>query len=180
MPRGFRLFLAMTLAAALSSKITQAAEGHEPLDNPQPVVRAVDGGLILQWRVLPASVQVNASGETEVSLPGYSLLNQPGVAQVPFASALVALPPGARPKLETQSSSSEILSLTAPVQLAPYPQGVRRDSQGAIMGGSFVAATGEIPFPFDTVEIEQSGVLRGVQLARVNFYPLSRRVMVCA
>ncbi len=116
MQRGFHLVLVMTLAAALIPNSIRAATEHELQDVSKQAVHPVDGGLVLEWQVLPPSVEINASGETEVSLPGYSLLNQPGVAQVPFASALIALPHGAQPNMEVVASEDQVLDLPAPVR----------------------------------------------------------------
>ena len=167
----FRLILVMALVAAFGPNMSSAAQDPAPQVSPQPQVTATSGGLTLSWEAPPAVFRVNAFGETEISIPGYRSLNQPGVAQVPFASALIALPRGAAPELEILSTVEQVLDLPAPLGLAPIPQGVVRDSLGEIVGGGFIEAQGEADFPYAAVKLEQVGIVRGVQLARVDFYP---------
>jgi len=63
-------------------------------------------------------------GAWSVVLPGYSHSSQPGAPELPIATALVALPPGATPTLKVMLAEETERLLPGLLALAPIPQGV--------------------------------------------------------
>jgi hypothetical protein len=91
---------------------------------------------------------------------------------VPFSSVLVALPPDANPSVEVLAASESTEQLVSPVRLGKRPGGVKLDSTGQVIGGSFVSPTKEVSGPIEPVQIERIGVMRGAHLARLSFFPV--------
>ena len=63
-----------------------------------PGVRLLRGdatGLELEWTAPPVQVRPLEDGTVEVVVEGYAQTSHPGAPRLPFASALIALPPGA-------------------------------------------------------------------------------------
>jgi hypothetical protein len=115
-------------------------------------------------------VTVLPSGKTRLELPGYQQSERPGAPRLPQAAVLVALPAGAEPVLEFSQLEEQIQPLPAPVETAARPQGVVNGPDGRPMGGAFVPAEGAL-FQPAVVELERLGSLRGIELARLVFYP---------
>jgi hypothetical protein len=160
----------LACALALSANTpTWAAPGA------QPVIALTADGLIAEWSAPEPALERLADGTVRISVPGYGTLARPGLPQLPVASFLIALPPGANPSLELQAVEERTLPLPGPLALAPQPQGVERDSEGNVIGGAFSMETpgvSEIPGVLPaSVELEELGVLRGARLARLTFYP---------
>jgi hypothetical protein len=128
-------------------------------------------GLSVEWSAPALTVADQADGTARVTLPGFATLDRPGWPQVPFASALIALPPGTQPTLEIQSVGEQALALPGPLALAPQPDGVERDAAGNVIGGAYASAKSR-PFNSAVIELELLGLLRGVHLARLVFYPV--------
>jgi len=143
----------------------------------QPQVTSTDDGFVLEWRAPEAQLAPRADGAIGVALPGYWQTSRPGELQLPFASELIALPPDAIPTLQVLLAEETDQPLPGPLALAPIPEGVRRDAAGRPIGGAFVSAPGQAntgsteaysaPIAFESV-----GIVRGVRLARVIFYPV--------
>ena len=129
------------------------------------------GGLVVEWRAPRPQVARLPDGAVSVTLPGYALLDQPGAPQLPFASALVALPPRADPELEFLALEETTLTLPGPLTSAPAPEGVVRAADGRVVGGGFAPAQ-MVSFNPEAVELQPVGVVRGVRLARLVFYPV--------
>jgi len=149
----------------------------EPGATPRPTVVQTKDGLTLDWRVSASLVQIvtRADGTTSVALPGTSQTNQPGLPQLPFDSALIAVPPGATPALQVLVAEEQTIPLPAhgKMALAPLPSGVQRDTDGRVIGGAFSPTSTAISStPEQVVTLEPVGVMRGVRLARVTFYPV--------
>ncbi len=134
------------------------------------VITTIDG-LILDWTAPPAQIIMHDDGAIRVVVPSYAQTSRPGAPQLPFVSALVALPPGARPTLHTLQIEETTQPLPGRLAVAPRPSGVRRDDAGNPIGGAFASATAVVPAPQHPVELEDIGVMRGVRLARLIFYP---------
>ncbi|MBF8284942.1 MAG: hypothetical protein HW378_3857 [Anaerolineales bacterium] len=105
-------------------------------------------------------------------MPGYSLTDQPDAPRLPVASALIALPPDGSAAVQVLQSDDTQFALSGPLALAPSPQGVERDASGAPVGGAFVRAATAVPFPSASIKLDDLGLVRGVHLARVTFYPV--------
>jgi len=137
-------------------------------------VTASADGLLVDWRAPEARIVSGADGALRIDLPGYAETARPGAAILPFASVLVALPPGATPTLRILLIEEQDIPLLGPLALAPVPEGVLRGGDGRVTGGAFWPApetqrsqARESP----AVVLEPAGVVRGVGLARLVFYP---------
>ncbi len=141
------------------------------------VVHTSDG-LILEWHTPDAHIIPRADGTVGVAMSGYSQTAQPGAPQVPFTSTLIALPADALPTLQVLSIQENEIPLPGPVVVAPTPQGVQRDKTGHPIGGAFSSSRSSfVSRPSsrqaDTpVTLEEAGIVRGVRLARLTFYPV--------
>lgn len=158
----WRLLLVVLLVATLGT-IPASGDGPTPNSNP---------GLELEWAGPSLSVQVSDQETVEVTARGYAQLQKPGWAQVPFTSTLIALPAGARPQMEVLETEEVTRSLPGTIASAPFPRGVRRDEQGHPIGGTFSTDHTAAPLtPSAPITVETIGLVRGIQLARVTFYP---------
>ncbi len=141
------------------------------LPDSNPRVTPAPGGLTVEWSAPPPKIGEGPDGRSVVDIPGFSNLNQPGAPRMPYASVLVALPRGANPTVEIMASSETTQPLKAPLVLGEQPGGVQLDSQGQVLGGAFIPALQEKVFTLKPVVLERLGILRGVHLARLSFYP---------
>ena len=160
--------IAIMLAAAL---VIGAQASNRPADS-GPVVTITADGLILEWRPQPPHVTATGAGAAQITLPGYGTTRQPGLPQVPFASILIALPSDAKPTVRILAHDERTQPLPGRLPIAPQPDGVRRDESGAPIGGAFSPAVKAAGRPLDPIVLEEVGVVRGVRLARVTFYPV--------
>jgi hypothetical protein len=136
------------------------------------VVDADATGLTLEWTAPAIQRQLQPDGTLELSVEGYTQTSQPGAPRLPFSASLIALPPGVQPRLRILASDDYDEALTAPLALAPHPSGVLRDRLSRPIGGAFAPAleqSGETPA--QAALLEELGVVRGVRLARVAFFP---------
>ncbi len=111
----------------------------------------------LTWRAEP-QIAATADGQIAVTAPGYALTETPGAPRLPYASALIALPPGATPRLTIAHLVQTDQPLEAPLTTAPWPAAALRGD--------------DRPTTASFVELVELGRLRGVRLARVTFYPV--------
>lgn len=138
----------------------------------QPQISVYAGGLSLEWRSTGIEFDIQPDGKkARLQAPGFASLDQPGVPMLPFSSVLVALPPGAQPLLEFAILEESHMKLPAPLALAPTPEGVMRDPQGQVLGGAYTESLSPLPLELDAVVLEHAGVMRGLKLARLTFYP---------
>jgi hypothetical protein len=136
-----------------------------------PAVTVMEDGVQVEWTTPALTLTVGADGVTRARLAGYAELTQPGRPRVPAASTLLALPPGAEPEVVIESVDDHLQTLPAPLALSPQPEGVARDGAGRVIGGAFSPA-GTLPFQPPVVELAEIGIVRGVRLARLTFYPV--------
>ena len=177
-----RLAVSLAIIGLLAGNVMSAA-GFAPADagqGPNPVVTVLPDGLNLDWRAAQAQITAvpGESGQasvSRVSIPGFTTLSRPGAPLLPVASTLVALPPGANPSLELVQVYETRAALPAPLALAGKPQGVLRGPDGQALGGEFApalpAGPSSAPFQPAVLELELLGSARGVQIARLVFYP---------
>jgi hypothetical protein len=128
-------------------------------------------GLILDWNVPAVEINRQADGTALVEIPGYAQLSRPGAPRLPFSAVLVAIPAGADPTIEVLETEERELQLPGPLALGKAPLGVLRSPDGTVVGGAFAPPAGEVAFDPEPVSVEQLGVVRGVHLARVVFFP---------
>lgn len=106
-----------------------------------------------------------------MEMPGFSLTSAPGTVRLPYSAVLLALPDGAKPIVEILASNETTRTLQAPLMLSEQPKGVEYSSDGLVVGGAFIPAIQEIPLDREVVMLEELGIVRGVRLARLVYYP---------
>ncbi|HJW89182.1 MAG TPA: C25 family cysteine peptidase [Anaerolineales bacterium] len=152
-----------------------------------PIVETRQGEVVLEWLAPEPRLVTLAGGESRIEMEGFPMLEQPGAPQVPFASALLALPLGSDPSLQILELEEDSMALPGGLAAAPEPQGIFRSPEGQALGGAFKPASQAIWLPVEPISMEVLGSLRGVRLARLTFYParpedkllrLARRVKV--
>ena len=163
------LFLLMLLGSMIGPQASHASPGELPDSDPR-VTSSADG-LIVEWNAPLIQVEVEPNGRSKVNITGFAQTNQPGAPILPFSSVLVALPPDANPSIEILASSERTERLKAPIALADQPAGTQLGPDGQIIGGAFIPASIEISLDLQPVVLEPLGILRGVHLARLTFYP---------
>ncbi|MBN1666619.1 MAG: hypothetical protein JW862_06010 [Anaerolineales bacterium] len=170
----------IVLGSALNGITGGKALALPPVLSVSPVVVVTSDGLLVDWRVPEANIMLLPDGTIDVQLPDTLQTTQPGAPQLPFISVLVAVPPGALPTLHVVLVEETDRSVSGPLALAPFPEGVQRDASGLPIGGSFsvagdLSASAAVQLAqgsvADPVRLEPAGVVRGVTLARLVFYP---------
>jgi len=169
----FALFVALTIL--LSGLLPSA-----PVRSSAASANAIDEeGVTLGWDL---SLLEGAAGQTaldRIETAGFDTLQRPGLPEVPYTSTLIALPTGAQPTLEILTADTRRERLAEQPALALAAGSVIRDTEGEIVGGAYDAApvaglegAATTAMALAPVVIEPVGTLRGVQLARLVFYPV--------
>ena len=173
------LVISIISACWLTSSTAASASAWPPAPNvvPSPTVMQTEDGLTLEWRVPASLVQISShtDGTFNMALPGASQTNRPGLPELPFVSALIAVPPDAAPTLDVLAAEEQMIPLPAhkKLALAPLPSGVQRDADDRVIGGAFLSTSTAVSSTTQQVAtLEPVGVMRGVHLARVVFYPV--------
>ena len=138
-----------------------------------------DTGVTLNWTTDSLEMAQGVDGTASLRLPGFETLQRPGQPEIPYTSDLIALPAGSEPTLEIVAANTHRETLSAPLEIAPAPGSVERDGNGDIIAGLYDASapalegTTALPAgdPTGPVVLERIGRMRGVDLARVVFYP---------
>ncbi|MBL8044961.1 MAG: hypothetical protein JNL09_00385 [Anaerolineales bacterium] len=142
-----------------------------------PVVAApisASNSVEVSWQATLPQFEITEAGEVTVNLPGFTTLAAPGLPRVPVDSKLIAVPPGAQPVLEIVEADSAAFAWPGAVAFNPRPTGVERNTAG-LPGQSLFEAVPAIErpaFAVNVVELEDAGVMRGVRLVRLTFYPV--------
>ncbi len=138
-----------------------------PLPAPPPPERAV------VWEVTapPPTFHPLPDGSVEIVVGDFEVDGRPVAPRLPYTSTLIALPPGAVPQLRILSAETYTASLPGPVAVAPQVVGVERERAGSPIGPRLAPADTTIPPPSRALFLEEVGVVRGVRLARLTFYP---------
>jgi hypothetical protein len=136
------------------------------------MLRADTTRLEMVWVAPPVQTHQTENGTLEIEATGCLQTQNPGAPRLPFTSTLIALPPAVSPTLHVLFTEETRETLLEPLAIAPRPDGVARDGSDHPVGGTFADAA-LIP---DTqlaasVTLEQIGIVRGVHLARLTFYP---------
>ena len=164
-------FLPLLIVVSLLSHSDRQVGASSPAPVPRPGVTLTSDGLILDWRAPPAQILAHDDGTFGVLMPGYLWGDRPGAPQLPYASVLVALPPDAEPAVQVLLAEETGQPLPGPLALTPLPKSVEGDSEAQAIGGAFAPAAAALDPPRDPITLEDIGVMRGVRLARVTFYP---------
>lgn len=139
----------------------------------QPRLTRLPDGLRLEWQT-PALAWAAVDGAWRAQLPGFAEVTGPGQPRVPQTAVLIAVPPGATPRLVVESVTETAVTVPGPLALAPRPGTMAYTAAGEPMG------VGLAPVPLDeaaafspeVVALTPLGVMRGLHLARVMFTPL--------
>ena len=135
-------------------------------------LRADAAGLELEWIAPPVQTHPAADGTLEIEATGYPHTQYPGAPCLPFTSTLIAIPADASPTLRVLSAEETKEPLFAPLAVAPKPDGIARNEGGYPIGGTFADAAPILDTPPTApVTLERAGIVRGVHLARLTFYP---------
>jgi hypothetical protein len=118
------------------SRLPGPAEGLPGLR----ILHANRSGLALEWVAPPVRLLPASDGTVDVVAEGCARSEQPGEPRLPFASALIALPPGVEPSLRFLSVEETTLPLPAPLAAARQPEGAMRDGDGHPIGGTLAPA----------------------------------------
>ena len=168
-------YLTVFLFLFIFANIQSALSAHENrLDLLDTVVFdtiASDQGINLVWQIDPAGLDAS---DGRVELAGFEQTGRPGERIQPFQSHLMVLPDGATPKIEIVGIKREPIKLDLTLPLAPVPAGVERTADGVIVGPAFAPADDSVSALPNRpiVEFEEVGVMGGVRLGRVSFYPV--------
>lgn len=155
------------ISAQSTAPVSASAAGP-----PSPVVQAGATGLTIDWQAPAVEMRYLRDGTVALSAEGLPHLEHPGATRLPFDSALIAVPPGAEPRLRLLSVEATTVDLLAPVTMARRPQGMVRNPQDlpATSALAPVADRARTP-PGQPLILEEIGALRGVRLARLRFFP---------
>jgi hypothetical protein len=137
-----------------------------------PTIELDSEGVTLTWNAAEINFEALPDGTTRISAAGFETLYRPGYPQIPVASVLLAVPANAEPDIEVISLKEETKTLANSILVSPRPDGILRDSSGEYLE---LNSTPKNPttIPFNSpIELEMIGIVRGVSLARISFYPV--------
>ena len=166
----------------MSAALQRAAPSRLALDNNGPdskrlvILGSTSTSLSLSWTAPDLQIGTDVQGFLDVDAPGLSETSQPGEPRLPVDTYLLAVPAGAQVHLEVLSSQVDPQPLSVPVALNPQPEGILTDINGQPAGGAWtpVEATGGTAIASngnDPVRLEEAGILHGVRLMRLVFFP---------
>jgi hypothetical protein len=137
---------------------------------PAPALDSIE----VSWQTPVPQFEKTEAGDVSVNVAGFATLAAPGLPRVAVDSKLIAVPPGSQLTLEILEIDSAVLAWPGPVAFNPRPTGVARTTAGLPDQSWFeaVPASERPSFSVNVVELEDAGVMRGVQLARLTFYPV--------
>jgi hypothetical protein len=138
-----------------------AAWGIQPVAAapiPDPIIlSATADELLLRWEFPPIRLERASSGMLYFNYPGWLTAEIPGQPALPYATALVVLPPTGEVTLNTRVLDQNMRLLRAPLVLTSIAS----------------PALWELPnLPPMGVTFTELGVLRGVRLGQLTFVPL--------
>ena len=137
-----------------------------------PTIELDTEGVTLTWTAAEIEVETLPNDTARNSAAGFDSLHKPGYPQIPVTSVLLALPNNAKPSLRIISSKEETETIPHSILVFPQPDGILRDSSGEFLGLASTPenlTTNHLNSPLD---LEMIGVVRGISLARVSFYPI--------
>jgi len=150
------------------------ADARPPTTGTGPVLHVGDAGLVVQWTPPPVETRLMDDGHAAVTVPGYSRTGAAGMPLLPVSAHLVALPPGAVPRLHILRIHRTRQPLMAPLERVPWPEALPAelsvDPSTPLVEGPEVDLASRA-HPPEAVVFEELGTVRGVRLARLAFYP---------
>lgn len=132
----------------------------------------LEDGLLLDWHVSPAELSQDSDGKTQIEIGGFFQDQRPGALRLPMSGVLIAIPEGEKPDVEVLKMEVRPLRISSPLTFNNSPAGVLFDEAGQVIGGAFSPMPGEKPIESGPVRLETAGVVRGVQLSRLELYPI--------
>lgn len=171
-PFGFRRQPAPRAAATL---VALCCALTAPLARASAVrlIAAGDGGVTLRLEVAPYVVQpAGEDGRSEILVPGLTLLDTPGRPRLPFATALIALPPGARPVASVVDEAGE--DVRDGLELALGERAVFHNDPaglGVVAGREPVAAIEDGSWPLSAVEVGEPFTIRRQRVVQITLQP---------
>jgi hypothetical protein len=138
----------------------------------RPEVMPLVDGLEIRWTAGEPVFAQGTDGAISVQVAGFDRVSTPGAPRLPVGVALIALPPGAQPALELLEAVEERLPAIGAIERAGQPLGIITGPGGQPLGGAYAPAEERMDFAPQVVEFEELGVLRGVRLGRLLYYPL--------
>ncbi|MCS7286929.1 MAG: C25 family cysteine peptidase [Anaerolineae bacterium] len=139
---------------------------------PQIKASANDQGssIVIEWTPPQVEIQLQPDGTVQLKAGNYPVIEQPGLPRLPYTSTLLAVPPGVTPSLRILSSEFITRTLPGSLPVAPKPDRVLLDQAGFPETFLF-ETTKPLPLPPAPIVLENLGIMRGVRLARLTFYP---------
>jgi hypothetical protein len=184
--KGFKVMkqnivILLLLAALFLSPVTDHSAWAAPtiqnsdqkeIHSVAPTIELDSEGVTMTWNAAEFNIEALPDGSTRISAAGFVTLYKPGYPQIPIASVLLAVPANAEPDIELISLKEETKTLANSILVSPRPDGILRDSSSEFLGlnstpGNPTTITFNSP-----LELEMIGIVRGVSLARISFYPV--------
>ncbi len=158
--------LALLLAALTATPAAAAAAG------PVRVIQSDERGVTLQFDVPEMSLTLQRDGRSVLHAASLDVTNQPGRPALPYASALIALPPGARAVPRVIASGTE--DVRSGVRLASNSRSIIRRIDDTETFEPVVEPVDPIvdgPWPPSIVELGEEHTLRRQRMVSVRILP---------
>ncbi len=134
----------------------------------RPVSSSDTEALLLEWHAPPVLIRSLGDGLVAIDVKGYAETAIPGQPRLPFTSTLLALPPGAYPQVHILATEEFSVPLSGPIVTATQPSDAVYGNGGHSLSGGNIEPR---PVPSAPVALEEIGIVRGIRLARIYFYP---------
>ncbi len=143
----------------------------QPAPPPDPQILNVDStGLTLRWELPDYQLHITSDQTATLTVPNWNSTALPGVIALPSAHAWIVLPPTGTARLETRIIARETLTLSTPLAVNPQELTPLRFPQP----GFAVDLPPQLQQPPPSgVTLTEIGTLRGIRLARLDFYPFN-------
>lgn len=172
--------MSAAVVMGLSAVGLVVAESNEsstklPADSQTPVglhlIQSDQTGLVLELQTPAYSVQADRSGYQQIHSAGLLTLSVAGQPQLPFASALIGVPPDA--KVTVKVVEDEAVPLAGQFDLPPAPSPVASDLVAGRMTVTVDAWTYNQTalYPSQTARLADEAWVRDQRLVRIEVYP---------
>lgn len=156
-----RIVLSFWVIAIMIGQPVAQAQSSSAVSGSSPIATPTQDGLTLEWRVPYPSLTTQPAGETEIKIPDFLYENTPGMPELPFSSALVALPAQGSVALETQILENQPVDFNGKLAVVPFKPDQTTSPLEAQMANHL-----------EKIQLVEIGTQRGVRLARVMFHPV--------
>jgi hypothetical protein len=172
LPNGLALLL-IGVVTFLSLAPARPAAAEQPTPPEPTVIQADNGSVLLTWQAPSFSMSRTRSEDGRlrslIEAPGWPTSGVPGEPALPYATAVVAVPPTGEITLDVEEKGAETLPLSAPLQAAPASrtsEAYGQPSREQASGKSEIGSAGR------AVRLEELGWLRNHRLVRLTFFPV--------